>query len=231
MIPRRLRRASTIPPGYRRVDPRTATRVPLWRDLSPETEVFEGDPPFEHRVWTTVERSGYLVEQITSLGTHLGTHVDAPGHFVTGGAVVTQLGEGWTLMPLVVLAVRGLSVMMDDVRTYERRFGRVPPGACVVLRDGAPGLEPEVVSWLFTARRIRAIGSDAAGPDVPGDGEFASTRAALGAGGVVLAGLGPGLARMRPHGDWISANAPRGAFSGFPVGVTGFTVARGSSAT
>ncbi|MBT0772480.1 cyclase family protein [Kineosporia sp. J2-2] len=244
MIPRRLRTARKgIPQGFGAVDPRTATRVPLGHELSGAVPVFEGDPAFRHHVWTTIAESGFAVEQITSLGTHLGTHLDAPSHFVEGAADLAGLDESWTLMPLCVVDARDRGpdywVSVPRLRSWERRYGRIPVGALFVLRTGlsacylddpgryaarAPGFGPETVEWLFTARRVRAVGSDTLGPDLVQDQDYRSTRAALRNGGVVLANLGPGLERMRPHGDWVAVNGPRPAFSGFPVGVTGFTV-------
>ena len=38
-------------------------------------------PAVHWRIWTTVPKAGYLLEQITSLGTHTGTHISAPCHF------------------------------------------------------------------------------------------------------------------------------------------------------
>jgi arylformamidase len=59
--------------------------------LSPEVPTFPGDPPFEvtftHRI---ANGQPYNVARIT-LGTHAGTHVDAPYHFLADGATVEQL--------------------------------------------------------------------------------------------------------------------------------------------
>jgi hypothetical protein len=91
-------RTGGIPQGYEAVDPRAARRVPLWQGLNASTPIFEGDPPFTSRTFTTIAESGYLLEQITSLGTHTGTHVSAPAHFVEGAPALSQLDESWTLM-------------------------------------------------------------------------------------------------------------------------------------
>lgn len=56
-----------IPRGYEVVDPRTATRVALWHELSQTN----------------------LVEKVTSMGTHTGTHISAPVHF-------TRAQPSWT---------------------------------------------------------------------------------------------------------------------------------------
>ncbi|MET0285845.1 MAG: hypothetical protein ABW352_15295, partial [Polyangiales bacterium] len=61
------------------------------------------------------------------------------------------------------------------------------------------------------------------GPDASSDSHFGATHTALRKGGITLENVGPGLARMRPYGDWIAINGARPRFSGFQVGITGFT--------
>ncbi len=237
--------AAGIPRGFEQVDPRTARRVALWQELSPANPIFPDDPPFHYRVFTTVAESGYLLEQITSLGTHTGTHVSAPAHFVEGAAALSQLDESWTLMPLVVLDVRqrvaasggDFTLSTRDVQQFERRHGRIPRNACVLLRSGfgahysapdyfasAPGFSGDATTWLFEARAIKAIGADTFGPDASSDSAFGSTSSALAHGGVTVENVGPGLAQMRAYGDWISINGARPCCSGFQVGITGFTL-------
>jgi len=240
-----------IPRGFEGVDPRTALRVPLWQELAPSNPVFPGDPPFTVEVFTTIPKSGYLLERITSLGTHTGTHISAPAHFVEGAPALSQLDESWTLMPLVVLDVRarvtasGGDFRLDSaaLKTFERGHGRIPAGGCVLLLTGfsrhyttavgpgraddyfdpAPGFTAEAVAWLFEQRGIKAVGSDTFGPDATSDEEFGATATALHHGGITVENVGPGLARMRPYGDWVSINGGRPRFSGFQMGITGFT--------
>jgi kynurenine formamidase len=240
-----------LPRGYAGVDPRTARRVPLWQTLSPSNPIFEGDPKFTYRIVRTVADDGYLLEQITSLGTHTGTHISAPAHFHAGAPYLNQLDESWTLMPLVVLDVRSrvakqggdFQLGVKDLRHFERRHGRIPRGGCVLVLTGfgrlffrpkgpgraddyfdpAPGLSGEAVTWLFDRRAIRATGSDSFGPDATSDEDFTATSITLAKGGITVENVGPGLARMRPFGDWVSINGARGRFSGFQMGITGFT--------
>lgn len=246
-------RPSGIPRGYADVDPRTAARVPLWQELGAANPIFPGDPEFSFDVVATVPVDGFQVEQITSLGSHQSTHLDAPGHFIEGRRLLADLGEGWTLMPLAMLDVRArvaaegeFSVTVADLKAWERRYGRIPRGGLVVLFTGfsanfdtdpegtpggsyfdpAPGFTAQAVAWLFEERGIRGVGSDTFGPDATSDADFSATYTTLAKGGVAVPNLGPGLARMRQHGDWVSLNGPRLAFSGFPIGVTGFTARR-----
>jgi kynurenine formamidase len=240
-----------IPRGYANVDPRTARRVPLWQELSTKNPIFPGDPEFTVETFTTIPESGYLLEQITSLGTHTGTHISAPAHFIEGAQTLGELDEGWTMMPLAVIDVRArvsdsggdFSLTVDDLRRWERRHGRIPTNGCVLLLSGfssrytsrvrpgpaddyfdpAPGFTGPAATWLFDRRAIRALGSDTFGPDATSDADFTATSAALAKGGITVENVGPGLSRMRPHGDWVSINGPRPRFSGFQMGITGFT--------
>jgi kynurenine formamidase len=138
--------ASTgIPAPYWSVDPRTARPVRLDQPLTTHSPVFPGDPPFRWRVWTTVPTSGYLLEQIRSLGTHTGTHISAPCHFHVGAGCLEQLAERFfTPRPLVVLPLRSrieqgggnFFVGVPELRRFEQTHGRIPPGAYVVLHTG-----------------------------------------------------------------------------------------------
>jgi kynurenine formamidase len=142
----RLAERTGIAAPYWSVDPRTARPVRLGQPLTTGAPIFPGDPPFRWRVWTTVRKSGYLLEQITSLGTHTGTHISAPCHFHVGAPCLVRLPERFfTPRPLVVLDVRGairrhgsgdFFVEVSDLRRFEREHGRIPPGSYVVLYTG-----------------------------------------------------------------------------------------------
>jgi DNA-directed RNA polymerase III subunit RPC1 len=249
---------STIPPGYHRVDPRTARRVPLTWSLRDGVPLYPGDPAFSWEVATDTrtpahDDGGFLLEHVTSLGTHTSSHISAPAHFVLGAPRLAELDESFTLMPLAVLDVRDriaatgpdFVLTREDVRSWERRHGRVPPGGCVLLLTGyaalfgegrgtsspyvttpAPGLAGTTVDWLFDVRSVRAVGSDTLGPDATADTTLRATTSALLHGGITLENVGPQLSEMRPHGDWIAVNGNRPPFSGFPMGFTGFTLAQ-----
>lgn len=137
-----LARRTGIAAPYWAVDPRTARPVRLGQPLTTDAPLFPGDPPFHWRVWTTVPKSGYLLEQITSLGTHTGTHISAPCHFHVGARCLVHLSERFfTPRPLVVLDLRpqirrrggDFFVGIRDLRHFESVHGRIPPGSYVVL--------------------------------------------------------------------------------------------------
>jgi kynurenine formamidase len=245
-----------IPAGYGQVDPRTAERVPLTLSLRNGVPVYPGDPDFRWDVAVDTrtprhDDGGYLVERITSLGTHTASHISAPAHFLTDGATLGKLSENFTLMPLAVVDVRdrvattGPDFLVEaaDLHTWEDEHGMIPAQGCVLLLTGlsslfgqgngtdspyvttaVPGFAGTAVDWMFEARAILATGSDTLGPDATFDAALQATTRTLLQGGIVLENVGPGLSRMRLHGDWIAVNGNRPALSGFPAGFTGFTL-------
>ena len=62
----------------------------ITRLLDEKTPIYEGDPPFAARQWTSIEEQGYVVHQLTC-GTHCGTHIDAPAHYIQEGKTVDEL--------------------------------------------------------------------------------------------------------------------------------------------
>jgi arylformamidase len=85
--------------------PQTVKVVDLTRPLSPDTLVFEGDPPVTATRVRTHARDGYQVTALT-LGTHSGTHLDAPRHFVAGGATLDDYPVDRLVRPGWVVDVR-----------------------------------------------------------------------------------------------------------------------------
>jgi len=53
--------------------------------IDDRTPAYPGDPRFEARVAGTLEHDGYEGHSI-SMGTHTGTHIDAPSHMISEGA-------------------------------------------------------------------------------------------------------------------------------------------------
>ncbi|KAF5317178.1 hypothetical protein D9611_003750 [Ephemerocybe angulata] len=52
--------------------------------------IYPGDPDLQISSHTTVQKDGYAVRSL-HFGTHTGTHIDAPAHFVEGGRTVDQI--------------------------------------------------------------------------------------------------------------------------------------------
>ncbi|GAA1607917.1 cyclase family protein [Actinoplanes couchii] len=150
------------------------------------------------RTVASIGKDGYYMQEWRVIE-HIGTHVDAPAHFTRGGRVATELRPDELLLPAAVVDIAGRAahdpdtmVMIEDLRAYERRHGRIPDGAAVLMysgwgaRTGAayrndlrfPGFGTDACEWLLTNRRIRSLGVDTLSID-PGVSTSFDTHVAL----------------------------------------------------
>jgi len=111
--------------------------------LGPDNPAWPGDEkPFEAIPNATMDKDGYFTRKFTSLE-HFGTHLDAPAHFVKGGWTVDQIPVERLYGPAVVLETREESRANADYRLttekiaeWEKRNGKIPQGAIVLMRTG-----------------------------------------------------------------------------------------------
>jgi kynurenine formamidase len=103
--------------------------------------MYTGAPP-ARRTLVTIPANGFYAQEWT-FGEHSGTHMDAPGHFTVGGRLTPELLPGELIAPIAVIDVRrraaenpDTAVGEEDIRRHERRYGRIPRGAAVLMRSG-----------------------------------------------------------------------------------------------
>jgi kynurenine formamidase len=163
---------------------------------------------FEAKVNASVEKNGYFTRSFWMLE-HYGTHLDAPAHFPPGKATVEQIPVKQLLGPAVVIDVRAESDQDADyqlgaarVEEWEKRHGRIPEGAIVLLRTGwasrwpdvqkyrnqdaqgkmhFPGFSPQAAKLLM-ARKVSGLGCDTLSIDYGASEDFAVHHLSLGAG-------------------------------------------------
>ena len=70
---------------------------------------FPGDPPFKIKPFFQRQQGDSFDLALMSLGTHLGTHVDPPAHYLAGGATVDEIPLESLVGPALVLDMRGRS--------------------------------------------------------------------------------------------------------------------------
>jgi arylformamidase len=84
--------------------------------LSAATPTYPGDPGIEIKQWLTLANGDLANVSLISFGLHSGTHVDAPAHFIEGGAKVESL-------PLESLIGEAEVVeVADDIRVIDESF-------------------------------------------------------------------------------------------------------------
>jgi len=163
---------------------------------------------FEAKVNATIEKNGYFTRSFWMLE-HYGTHLDAPAHFPPGKTTVDQIPVKQLFGPAVVIDVRVESNKDADyqlpatrIEDWEKKHGRIPEGAIVLLRTGWASRWPDVERYrnqdakgkmhfpgfsveaakLLISRRVSGLGCDTLSIDYGASADFAVHHLALGAG-------------------------------------------------
>jgi kynurenine formamidase len=183
--------------------------IDLSMPLDERTPFYPGDPKPRVCAATTIAADGFNVARL-ELGSHSGTHCDAPFHFLEDGLRLDALPLERFVGPGVVIDATGLpprtAIGWDLIEPHAARLG---PGAIVLLHTGwdayrdsdayfeHPFLDGEACAELL-ARGVRTVGLDAINLDETPRGELDRARFAChaqisAAGGVIvenLVGLG-----------------------------------------
>ncbi len=142
-------------------------------------------PPFEVKYIKRKAEHGVNAQYIQS-SNHMGTHLDAPRHFLTGGMTIDEIPLEWLYGPGVIV---NLSDVLDELDTYAPEMiderAEVRTGDILILHTGwhkhaqfgsqpdeekyihmHPGAHPAMVDWLLE-RKIKIWGVDAVSTDHP----------------------------------------------------------------
>lgn len=166
-------------------------------------------PTFE--TISDVRQDGINVQRYC-VPTHVGTHVDAPRHFIEGGRTIDEIPLEAFAGDAVVLDVSKESPAEVTVADIRAAPGEVRPDDIVLLSTGweenygtpeydpHPWLSAEAATWLAD-RDVKLVGVDTITPDLPlplrpeGWTEFPVHRTLLGSGVLVA----EHLTNLAPH--------------------------------
>src|SRR5262245_22076142 len=225
--------AQTFPPFSRVAD--------LTHTHAPEFPTFFGTPGVTLKRVKDLKADGFNMFEWT-VTEHSGTHMDAPIHFAATGHTIDALPVDQLVVPLAVINVADKAkanpdyqVTPADLRTWERRHGRLPRGACVAMNSGwakhvasdmflgkdakgglhFPGFHPEAADWLMKERRVRGIAVDTLSLDYGASKDFKTHYAWLPSGRWGLECVAS-LDKVPPRGATLVVGAPkiRGATGG-----------------
>lgn len=144
-------------------------------------------PPFEVKYIKRKAEHGVNAQYIQT-SNHMGTHLDAPRHFVTGGMTIDQIPMDWLYGPGVIV---DLTDEMDELSVYTPEMiesrAEVREGDRLILHTGwhrhaqfgdepdeekyvhrHPGAHPDMVPWLLE-KKIHIWGVDVISTDHPMD--------------------------------------------------------------
>jgi kynurenine formamidase len=165
--------------------------------------------PFKKTPIATVAKNGVAAYR-WEIHEHLGTQIDAPNHFFEQGRSLERLPVESLVVPLVVIDVSArvesnadTSVSVADIELWERRHGRIPEHAAVMMASGwdrrindakafvnadaagamhFPGFSAEAAAFLARSRQVSGIGVDTLSLDPGLDVTYAAHKAWLATG-------------------------------------------------
>ena len=163
--------------------------------------VHEGDPAVSLKRVARLEDGSPCNLSVYTMGSHTGTHVDPPYHFLEDGQRVDALSLDAMIGPAVVVEtggreidagfIEGLGIAGASRLIFKTR-GELYAGG-----ETAPGLMTADAAKALVSRGVRLVGVDGPSVEREGDGGYSVHKALL-SGGVVLvegldlSGVGPG---------------------------------------
>jgi arylformamidase len=185
--------------------------VPIY----PGMVVWEDEEPVKLEPLSRLEDGGLAAVSRFSCGTHTGTHVDPPRHFIEGGAGVDEMPLDAMVGPCVVrrfnerFEITALHLEEAGIPDGTERLLLATPGAELwdlpEFRMEYTGLAPDGADWCLR-RGIRLVGIDYLSIErADSPTAFQTHKTLLGAGVVVLEGLDM---RGVPEGSYTLACLP-----------------------
>ncbi len=169
--------------------------IDISQKICPEMRVYPGDPRFQSKTICSFKQGSMCEVSELTIGSHCGTHIDAPLHMIPDGGDIESLPLDCFIGPCRVLTLPAAIIsekMLEefDIGEGERILFRTDPEG-KAQRKGR--FNPAVLSMraaqLLAAKRVKLVGIDS--PTVENmelcDGEV--HRTLLGAGIAVLEGI------------------------------------------
>jgi arylformamidase len=165
--------------------------------IFPGMPIWPGDPAPTLEPVTTLECHGVQISRLV-LGTHTGTHLDAPRHFIPGGRTVDQLDLEALVGPCQVIEVvtDGGPISRTELQPFDLQPGarvllktqRSQRPAALTLSADFTALQPSAADYLCECR-VRLVGIDSPSIDAWGIADFPCHKRLLGADILILENL------------------------------------------
>jgi arylformamidase len=139
----------------------------------------------------------YVMTEVT-LWSHVGTHIEAPLHFIEKGPDVADLPLERLIGPAVIVDFRDKQTNEAITLAELQERAVIEVGDMVIIQTGRdalyrtpqahdrPYLSVEAVEWMIADRKVAVVGTDASGFEVRGDEAHPNHQALLGKGIPIL---------------------------------------------
>lgn len=164
-----------------------------------EMPVYPGDPPFSRRAVSSLAAGGGSEVSLLTMGSHAGTHVDAPAHMISGGGAVDAISPDVLIGPARVVDLRRAGGHIE-ARHLEKLPWRGVSRVLFRTRNsarwaGGRGFDEDFIALTGDAaeflvrKRVRLVGVDGPSVDRFRSGTHPSHLKLLAAGIVIVEGM------------------------------------------
>lgn len=139
--------------------------------LNENTPVYPGDPKTKIAPAGILEKDGYEDHYI-SVGTHVGTHIDAPRHMIAGGKSLDQIKVEQFTGRGVYIKIENKTFDLNKIKEVDIRVGDIVlfnTGMSEIYNtanyfEGYPAISEEVAHYLVD-KKVKMVGVDTCSVD------------------------------------------------------------------
>lgn len=173
--------------------------VDLTHTLHPDFQTYSGEKQIDLKKVFSLKKDGYNLNGYNLSNEHVGTHMDAPFHFSdrdSADAIPAQNLVGALAVIDITDKTRlnsDAQLTMEDLKAWERKWGRIPDGAVVAMYSGweryvnypqfrnadskgimhFPGFHIDAINYLLEMRSVKGIMVDTLSLDYGKSADFA----------------------------------------------------------
>ncbi len=153
--------------------------IDITRKLEKDIYVYPGDPVFSAEKICRTENGDICTVTALSLGTHTGTHIDSPAHFLRGGRTIDTYSLDDLCGRAIVIGCDGYEITPEMIGDIDR----IDEGMIVLFKtpwsafDGKTPLERDSfltgeAASLLVSKKVKLVGIDSLSPDREDGEEF-----------------------------------------------------------
>ncbi len=149
-------------------------KIDLSVPINSKTPVYPGDPQLRIKSAGQISEDGFNYHVVT-IGTHVGTHIDAPSHMLEDGKTLDQIPLEQFFGRGVVISVKNKKFELKDVKSANIQANDIVffyTGMIDQYHDAKEYFEnypqiPEDIARYLIDKKVKMIGVDMCSPDHP----------------------------------------------------------------
>lgn len=178
--------------------------IDLTHTITPAIATWDGGCGFQHEIKHDYDDSGIRVQKL-KMNAGIGTHMDAPAHFIKNAKSIAELSLNELIAPCVRIDIStkahaNYSMSIKDIYEFEAECGLIKPGSFVIIYTSwsrfwsdpekyrnnlsFPDISKDAAELLLD-RKVSGIGIDTLSPDCLKD-DFWVHKIILGAGKYIV---------------------------------------------